>query len=179
MLDILDRANNPKSQVWSFKTCGLQEEWQTRGWSCRPEQIEEFCVHLSQVTGDSSQGCAHRSRWRQLQEERAKKKIKISNKGWDWQDREDVQAVERRKRPRGKERCIVSTPRLLWNIAGRTHRLVRRMTEELKRLIAEWPLAPEGQFNTNSPFPTHKEQNPSTSRLFSHTCPPLTSAFIF
>lgn len=55
---------------------------QVETWTIRTDrQTEESCGHLSQIAGDPSQGCAHRSRWRQLEAKREKKRLKKWGRG--------------------------------------------------------------------------------------------------
>lgn len=65
-------------------------------------------VHLSQVAGDSSQGCAHRSWWRQLESSRKKKRGKY----WGG----DAWKAGRLEEQRERDGCIERRVEPLWKL---------------------------------------------------------------
>lgn len=65
-------------------------------------------VHLSQVAGDSSQGCAHRSWWRQLESSRKKKRGKY----WGG----DAWKAGRLEEQRERDGCIERRGEPLWKL---------------------------------------------------------------
>lgn len=120
-------------------------------------------VHLSQVAGDSSQGCAHRSWWRQLESSRKKKRGKY----WGG----DAWKAGRLEEQRERDGCIERRGEPLWKLHS-WHSVCSRDDRKALAFDRRVGTGLRGPVQYQQPSPAQKEQNPAPSQPLLTPLPP-------